>query len=219
MKRSLRSWLWRVPVDQEIDEELALHIEMRTRELIARGMEPVAARESAISRLGDLARLKRTCVDLGRKRDREMRVTLWLEELRDDVTFAVRKGAADGGEELVTIGKAYSGLTDLEIAALTERFIAETIEEHGRFRVVRPTLVLEVAFDQITRSERHTSGFALRFPRIVRIRDDKTVAEIDTLERVEQVFRSPDNLAVGLEGEKRAESGAKGTDADQLSLF
>ena len=136
-----------------------------------------------------------------------------------DVTFAVRKGAADGGEELVTIGKAYSGLTDLEIAALTERFIAETIEEHGRFRVVRPTLVLEVAFDQITRSERHTSGFALRFPRIVRIRDDKTVAEIDTLERVEQVFRSPDNLAVGLEGEKRAESGAKGTDADQLSLF
>jgi DNA ligase-1 len=129
-----------------------------------------------------------------------------------DVTFAVRKG-----EELVTIGKAYSGLTDAEIAALTERFIAETLEEHGRFRVVRPTLVLEVAFDQINRSDRHTSGFALRFPRIVRIREDKSPADIDTLDRVEQVYRSPDNLAVGLEGEKRAE--APLADTDQLSLF
>jgi DNA ligase-1 len=136
-----------------------------------------------------------------------------------DVTFAVRKPGDDGNEKLVTIGKAYSGLTDAEIAALTERFIAETLEEHGRFRVVRPTLVLEVAFDQITRSNRHTSGFALRFPRIVRIREDKTAADIDTLERVEQVFRSPDNLAVGLEGEKRAENGGKSVDADQLSLF
>jgi DNA ligase-1 len=129
-----------------------------------------------------------------------------------DVTFAVRRG-----EELVTIGKADSGLTDAEIAPLTERFIAETIEEHGRYRVVRPTLVLEVAFDQITRSDRHTSGFALRFPRIARIREDKRVEEIDTLERVEQVFRSPDNLAVGLEGEKRAEE--PGGDVEQLSLF
>jgi DNA ligase-1 len=129
-----------------------------------------------------------------------------------DVTFAVRRG-----EDLVTIGKAYSGLTDAEIATLTERFIAETIEEHGRYRVVRPTLVLEIAFDQITRSDRHTSGFALRFPRIVRIREDKTPADIDTLDRVEQVYRSPDNLAVGLEGEKRAE--APPADADQLSLF
>ena len=91
MRRSLRSWLWRVPIDQEIDEELALHIEMRTRELVGRGMEPKAARKLAIERLGDMTRLKREMADLGRKRDREMRVTLWLEELRDDVKFAFRQ--------------------------------------------------------------------------------------------------------------------------------
>ena len=91
MKRSLRSWLWRVPVDQEVDEEIAFHVDMRTRELVERGMDAKSARAVAISRLGDLARLKRTCVDLGRKRDHEMRLTQWLEELRDDVKFAVRQ--------------------------------------------------------------------------------------------------------------------------------
>ena len=91
MKRSLRSWLWRVPIDQEIDEELALHLELRTRELVERGMDPAAARQVALGRLGDVARLRRTCVDLGRKRDREMRLTQWLEEFRDDVRFAVRQ--------------------------------------------------------------------------------------------------------------------------------
>ncbi|MEP7084193.1 MAG: ABC transporter permease, partial [Betaproteobacteria bacterium] len=91
MKRSLRSWLWRVPLDQEFDEEIALHLEMRTRELVERGIDPAAARAEAIRKLGDVRRLKRECVDLGRKRDREMSVTLWLEELRDDVTFAFRQ--------------------------------------------------------------------------------------------------------------------------------
>src|SRR5690242_3311932 len=91
MKRSIRSWLWRVPVDREVDEELDLHVEMRTRELIQRGMDPASAREAAIRRMGDLARLKQTCVDLGRKRDREMRVTQWLEELNDDVRYALRQ--------------------------------------------------------------------------------------------------------------------------------
>jgi predicted permease len=91
MKRSLRSWLWRVPLEQEVDEEVAFHLEMRTRDLIARGMDAETARETAVARLGDMARLKRTCVDLGRKRDREMRITQWLGELRDDVTFALRQ--------------------------------------------------------------------------------------------------------------------------------
>jgi hypothetical protein len=91
MRRSLRSWLWRIPIDQEIDEELALHVEMRTRELVDRGMDQVTARELAVSRLGDVAQLKRTMTDLGRKRDREMRVSLWLEELRDDLKFAFRQ--------------------------------------------------------------------------------------------------------------------------------
>jgi putative ABC transport system permease protein len=78
MKRSLRSWLWRIPVDQEVDEELAFHLDMRTRELIDRGVDPATARRQAAERLGDLADLKRTCVDLGRKRDRDMRLMQWL---------------------------------------------------------------------------------------------------------------------------------------------
>jgi putative ABC transport system permease protein len=97
MKRSLRSWLWRVPLDQEVDEELALHIELRTRELVARGVDPKTARDMVLARLGDLGQLKRTCIDLGRKRDREMRFTQWLEELRDDVTGAFRQMRASPG--------------------------------------------------------------------------------------------------------------------------
>jgi putative ABC transport system permease protein len=91
MKRSLRSWLWRVPLDQEVDEELALHIELRTRELVERGLDPKRARDIVLSRIGDLGQLKRTCVDLGRKRDREMRVTQWLDERTNDVKFALRQ--------------------------------------------------------------------------------------------------------------------------------
>src|SRR5690242_4300332 len=91
MTRSLRSWLWRVPIDQEVDDEIAFHIELRTRELIERGVDPNTAREIVLARVGDVSRLKRTCVDLGRKRDREMRITQWVEELRDDVTGAFRQ--------------------------------------------------------------------------------------------------------------------------------
>jgi putative ABC transport system permease protein len=91
MKRSLRSWLWRIPLDREFDEEIALHIELRTRELIDRGIDPGTAREMAVRKLGDLDALKRTCVNLGRKRDREMNMVRWLEELRFDVLFAVRQ--------------------------------------------------------------------------------------------------------------------------------
>ncbi len=91
MKRSLRSWLWRIDIIQEVDEELAFHVEMRTHELIDKGLDPRIAREMVLARLGDTDRLKRTCVDLGRKREREMRLTQWLEEFRDDVRFAVRQ--------------------------------------------------------------------------------------------------------------------------------
>ena len=91
MKRSLRSWLWRVPLDQEVDEEFALHIELRTRELVERGLDPKTARDIVLSRIGDLGHLKRTCVDLGRKREREMRLTRFLEELREDVRFSLRQ--------------------------------------------------------------------------------------------------------------------------------
>ena len=97
MKRSLRSWLWRVPLDQEVDEELSLHIDLRTRELVERGMDPQAARDRVLSRIGDLGQLKRTCVDLGRKRDREMQLTQRLEDLGSDVRYAIRQLKASPG--------------------------------------------------------------------------------------------------------------------------
>ena len=100
-----------------------------------------------------------------------------------DLTFAVRR---DG--ELVNIGKAYSGLTDTEIAELTKRFLATQIEQHGPVFRVEPTVVLEIAFDRIQESSRHKSGFALRFPRIARIRDDKGVAEISTIDEVRRIY-------------------------------
>jgi putative ABC transport system permease protein len=101
MNRSLRSWLWRVPLDQEVDEEIAFHIEMRTRELVERGVDPRVAREMVLARLGDVRRLKRTCVDLGRKRDREMRLTEWLDEFRSDMRYAIRQLKAAPGFTLV----------------------------------------------------------------------------------------------------------------------
>jgi DNA ligase-1 len=102
-----------------------------------------------------------------------------------DYTFAVRAGVDD--PRLLVVGKAYSGLTDAEIAALTARFEALTLERRGGWHRVRPDVVLEVAFDVVQPSRRHTSGYALRFPRIVRVRDDKPVAEIDTLARVREL--------------------------------
>jgi DNA ligase-1 len=100
-----------------------------------------------------------------------------------DLTFAVRK---DG--ELVNIGKAYSGLTDVEIAAMTKHFQATTIERHGPVHRVQPTVVLEIAFDRIQESSRHKSGYAMRFPRIARIRDDKTVDQISTIDEVRRIY-------------------------------
>ena len=102
-----------------------------------------------------------------------------------DYTFAVRDTETG---RLVNVGKAYTGLTDAEIAEYTKRFLAMTVEDHGHTRMVRPEVVLEVAFDSIQHSGRHLSGYALRFPRIVRIRDDKPVEEIDTLERVAELY-------------------------------
>jgi DNA ligase-1 len=105
--------------------------------------------------------------------------------LLSDYTFAVRDE-----RRLVNIGKAYSGVTDAEIRQLTDYFLAHTIEDHGQVRSVDPQIILEVAFNNIQRSNRHNSGFALRFPRIVRLRRDKPVAEIDTLDRVREIFAS-----------------------------
>jgi DNA ligase-1 len=105
----------------------------------------------------------------------------WLS----DYTFAVRDG-----DVLRNVGKAYSGVTDAEIAQLTQFFLEHTVQDYGSVRAVEPLVVFEVAFNNVMRSDRHDSGFALRFPRILRIRDDKPVSEIDTLERVAEIYQS-----------------------------
>jgi DNA ligase-1 len=111
-------------------------------------------------------------------------------QVLSDYTFAIRDPEADPDAQLKNVGKAYSGLTDQEIADMTAWFKAHTLEDNGHFRTVEPTIVLEVAFNNVMRSARHASGFALRFPRILRIRTDKPVAEIDTLQRVEEIYNS-----------------------------
>ena len=100
-----------------------------------------------------------------------------------DYTFAVRREG-----ELVNIGKAYSGLTDVEIDQLTRHFKETTTARHGPVHVVSPQVVLEIAFDRIQESARHKSGYALRFPRIARIRDDKTVEQISTIDEVRRIY-------------------------------
>jgi len=100
-----------------------------------------------------------------------------------DYTFAVRDG-----DNLRTIGKAYSGLTDAEIEEMTRRLKEITVKDFGYRREVKPEIVVEVAFDSIQRSDRHDGGYALRFPRIKRIRTDKSVGDIDTIVKVEKVF-------------------------------
>jgi DNA ligase-1 len=107
--------------------------------------------------------------------------------LLSDYTFAVRRSEEDA--ELLNVGKAYSGLTDVELAELTEWFRAHTLQEfaHGRVRTVEPRIVLEVTFNRVQESKRHKSGYALRFPRILRRREDKSVEEIDTLDAVRRL--------------------------------
>jgi DNA ligase-1 len=100
-----------------------------------------------------------------------------------DYTFAVRDG-----DRLLNIGKAYSGLTDVEIAEMTRWFLEHTIDDQGFRRLVEPKIVLEVAFNNIMKSDRHNSGYALRFPRIVRLRPDKLPEEADTMDRVREIF-------------------------------
>lgn len=132
-----------------------------------------------------------------------------------DYTFAVWRG-----DELATVGKAYSGLTDEEIDAMTRRLEELTVERVGGLRRVRPEIVLEVAFDGVQRSARHPSGFALRFPRILRIRDDKRPEEADRVEAVEALLDA--QVATG-HRERDAGGGGKKKRArkpkSQLSLF
>jgi DNA ligase 1 len=106
-------------------------------------------------------------------------------DVLSDYTFAVRDG-----DRLLNVGKAYSGLTDAEIAEMTKWFLEHTVQDQGFRREVEPRIVLEVAFNNVMRSDRHNSGYALRFPRIVRLRHDKPAEEVDTIERVRQIYES-----------------------------
>jgi DNA ligase-1 len=113
-----------------------------------------------------------------------------------DYTFAVwTSDPADPGSALVNVGKAFSGVTDEEIAQLTELFLKLSRAQYGRVHQVEPKVVLEIACDQIQRSARHASGYALRFPRIKRVRWDKRPEDADRLERVAEVYESTANTA------------------------
>ena len=112
-----------------------------------------------------------------------------------DYTFAVRDG-----ERLVNIGKAYSGLTDAEIAEMTKWFLEHTVDDQGFRREVERKIVLEVAFNNVMKSDRHDSGYALRFPRIVRLRPDKLAEEADTIERVREIYESQQKSEVRRDG-------------------
>jgi len=113
-----------------------------------------------------------------------------------DYTFAVwDRDPAIAGATLLNVGKAFIGVTDVEIAQLTEIFLRIAIGEQGRVRRVEPKVVLEIACDTIQKSARHASGFALRFPRIKRIRWDKGPADADQLSRVVELFESTHNFA------------------------
>jgi DNA ligase-1 len=130
-----------------------------------------------------------------------------------DYTFAVWSDDPAAGGQLVNIGKAYSGCTDEEIAQLTATFLSLSRSHRGHVHVVEPRIVLEIAADQIQKSARHSSGFALRFPRIKRIRWDKPAQEADRLSRIAEIYEGSSNFGRNAAGEAPDEP------APEASLF
>ncbi len=119
-----------------------------------------------------------------------------------DYTFAVwDREPGEEGAQLVNVGKAYSGVTDVEIAQLTELFHTISLKRFGHVHLVRPQVVLEIACDQIQKSNRHASGYALRFPRIKRVRWDKRPEDADRLTRIVEIYESTANTARQKEAE------------------
>ena len=106
-----------------------------------------------------------------------------------DYTFAVRE-CDDNKSKLRTIGKAYSGLTDNEILQITSILKSIMIKDEGIRIIVKPQVVLEIAFDSIQKSNRHDSGFALRFPKIKSIREDKNISDIDSLQKINLIYEN-----------------------------
>ena len=136
-----------------------------------------------------------------------------------DYTFGVwDRDPAEEGAELVNVGKAYSGVTDAEIDRLTELFLSIQTGRHGHLYTVRPQVVFEVAFDAIQQSDRHASGYAMRFPRIKRIRWDRAPETADQLERVRELFEHEQNFNRSVTAEPESHEERRG-DPDQLGLF
>ncbi len=131
-----------------------------------------------------------------------------------DYTFAVWRNG-----DLVPIGKAFSGLTDPEIDAMTRRLVAITVEVRAGMRLVRPEVVIEVAFDGAQRSARHSSGFALRLPRIVRVRDDKTAEQADRIAAVETIFAAQVASGHREHAPPRRSARSRRASGPQISLF
>ncbi len=144
-------------------------------------------------------------------------------DVLSDYTFAVwDRAPAEDGAQLVNVGKAFSGVTDAEIDQLTELFLSiQTGVHDGRYYTVRPQVVLEVAFDAIQKSERHASGFALRFPRIKRIRWDRAPETADRIERVREIFEHEQNFNRNEVRPEPAPRGRQSTAREhgQLNLF
>src|ERR687898_2907064 len=97
IRQRLRSALWRVPVEQEVHDEIAHHLELRTQELIDRGMDPTAARTEALRRFGDVTRMEGRLAELGRRRNRTIERREWWSEFLQDVRFALRQARRQRG--------------------------------------------------------------------------------------------------------------------------
>ncbi len=133
------------------------------------------------------------------------------------VRLHLRRARGETDPTLLNVGKAYSGLTDAEITELSGWFVAHTLQEfaHGKVRLVEPRIVLEVTFDRVQPSTRHKSGYALRFPRILRVRHDKPVDEIDTLETVRRLAQGGRTRGGGHDGTGVLAGPGGMTEADQ----
>ena len=199
MTRQPRSWFWKLPIEQEVDEEMAFHLEMHTRDLIAKGMSPRAAREAAAQRLGDVQQLKRTCIDLGRKRDRKMRVIHWCGEFRDNVVFAcarLRRSPAFTAAAVLSLALAIGA--NVSIFAVVERVVLHALPYPDSGRIVMldfgvPSRNMPAGFTSVswrqyshyTANTRTLSALAIHWT------EDETITGDGTPERVRVTLTTP----------------------------